>query len=329
MSEKKFITFREMPEGVATTSVVLVTSIEENVTKGAKPYVSLGLQDCSNNTVTCNDFNHRKADVEQTIAIGKLLMVEIIKKKGTGETMYYNLNGYREAPAEASLSDFIRTAPYSSEDMYSSLLNALRNMMPESKLVNLVENIYEENKEKLLYWSAAKMVHHNFYGGLLYHTLRMAQAAVQLLKVYKMADREILMCAIALHDLGKMVELETDPILGTSDMTTQGCLLGHTLLSIKMLWKEYYKNEAMYDEERIMQLEHCIAAHHGNLDWGAITVPATLEAFLLHQIDMIDSKCMQFEDQIEKVEPGTMSDKIFGLGTKVYVPLKPSSAETA
>lgn len=315
-------TFKKMPEGEKTVTVALVTSIEEATTKGGKPYVSLTLQDCEQIAVTCNDFNHTKQDVEKTIEAGKLLTVEVVTKKGSGDIIYYNLEGYKEAPAEATLNSFIKTAPIKGEDMYASILGGLKKVFPNSSLVKLVETIYEENKEKLLYWSAAKKIHHNCYSGLLYHVLRMEQAAVQLCKVYTQVNKEILMCAIALHDIGKLEELETDKSLGISDLTVKGCLFGHTLLSIKMLWKEYYKHSEQYDEEQIMQVEHCISAHHGNLDWGAITVPATMEACMLHQIDMIDSRIYQYEEQVSITEPGTMSDKVFGLGTKVYIPAK-------
>lgn len=66
---------------------------------------------------------------------------------------------------------------------------------------------------------------------------------------------------------------------------------------------------------------HVIAAHHGQLDWGAIAVPATPEAMVCHQIDMIDSRMEQFEKAYEDIEPGTMSKKLFGLGTSIYKPL--------
>lgn len=314
-------TFKEMSEGEKNVTVALVLSLEEATTKGGKKYVSLTLQDCSQTSVVCNDFNKTKADVEQTIEAGKLLTIEVVpKKSNNSDIMYYNLEGYKEAPEDANLGDFIKKAPHESEYMYQSIIGGLEKVFPDSTLVELVKNIYESNKEKLLYSSAAKGVHHNCYGGLLYHTLRMEQAAAQICKVYTQANKEILMCAIALHDLGKLEELETDKVLGFAEYTIPGNLLGHTLIGIKMLWKEYYENPALYDEEQIMQLEHCIAAHHGNLDWGAITVPATLEAYLLHQIDMIDSRAYQYEEQIASTAPGTMSDRVFGLGTKVYVP---------
>ena len=180
----------------------------------------------------------------------------------------------------------------------------------------LVKSIYEENKTKLLYWSAAKSVHHNCYGGLLYHTLRMMRSAFTLTKVYTTINKDVLFAAVALHDIGKITELETDE-LGVADYTVDGTLFGHALLGIEMI----NAKASGYNPELIRLLKHCLAAHHGQLDWGAVTIPAIPEAMMLHQIDMIDSRMYQFEKAIEEItEPGQLGDKVFGLGTKVYRP---------
>ena len=70
-----------------------------------------------------------------------------------------------------------------------------------------------------------------------------------------------------------------------------------------------------------MLLKHMIASHHGKLEYGAITVPSIPEAMILHELDMIDSRIYQFEQVRKDLEPGSMSDKIFGLDTRVYRPL--------
>ena len=44
-------------------------------------------------------------------------------------------------------------------------------------------------------------------------------------------------------------------------------------------------------------------------------------AEMKHELDMIDSRIYQFEQVRKDLEPGSMSDKIFGLDTRVYRPL--------
>lgn len=82
-----------------------------------------------------------------------------------------------------------------------------------------------------------------------------------------------------------------------------------------------------YDKEKVRLLKHMLCAHHGNLDWGAITVPVIPEAMMLHEIDMIDSRIYQFEQVMKDLEPGSISDKIFSLGSRVYKPLEEDKDE--
>ena len=187
-------------------------------------------------------------------------------------------------------------------------------------LAGLAENILLANKEKLLKWSAAESIHHNMYGGLLYHTYRMAHQAIMFVDIYPSLNKELLVAATILHDIGKLYELNSDE-LGVSEYTINGQLFGHVYIGMRMIEDENQKG--YYDQEMIKCLMHCISCHHGKLEWGAITLPHIEEAAVLHYIDMIDSRVQQYEMTYEDMEPGTVSNsKIFGLdGVKVYKPL--------
>ena len=76
------------------------------------------------------------------------------------------------------------------------------------------------------------------------------------------------------------------------------------------------------DPEVIRLLRHLIASHHGKIEYGAAALPAIPEAFVLNEIDMIDSRMYQLEASMEKLEKGTMSkDRSFFLGNvKLYNP---------
>ena len=66
---------------------------------------------------------------------------------------------------------------------------------------------------------------------------------------------------------------------------------------------------------------HCVGSHHGLKGWGALASPSIPEAMLLCQIDRIDSQMYQFEDSYGRLEEGALSEKVFGLDTRVYKPL--------
>ena len=136
--------------------------------------------------------------------------------------------------------------------------------------------------------------------------------------VYTDLDAEMLIAAAALHDIGKIVELKTT-MTGEADYTIDGRLFGHTLIGIQMIEKA--AEELGVKCERIRLLEHCIAAHHGKAEYGAITVPATAEAQALNILDTLDAKMYQFEDAYRSVDCGMLSGKIFALdNTTVYRP---------
>lgn len=304
---------KELELNKKTTTVVLLQAIEESETKSGRPYCKLTLSD-GVTSVTANIWDTEKAQIK---VAEKSLMTAELYPKMYQESVSYEVYRYGVAPADANIQDYIVHAPYKSEDMYESILANMRKEGGDSPLVSLVEAIYEENREKLMYWSAAKSIHHNFSGGLLYHTFRMVRAGVSITKVYPSLRKDVLLAGIALHDIGKLEELETDT-LGVAEYSVDGSLFTHAYLGMRMI--EETAKRLSIQEDLVRQVMHVIAAHHGQLDWGAIAVPATPEAMVCHEIDMIDSRMEQFEQAYKDMEPGTMSKKIFGLGTSIYKP---------
>ena len=50
-----------------------------------------------------------------------------------------------------------------------------------------------------------------------------------------------------------------------------------------------------FPPEVLIQLQHLILSHHGRQEYGSPTVPMTVEAFLLSQIDEMDAKMYLME----------------------------------
>ncbi len=228
------------------------------------------------------------------------------------------------APTEpAEIQDFIISAPEKPEKMYQLLVSYLKNCREDEwGIVDLTQEILEENKDKLLMWGAAKAIHHNFYGGLLYHTLSMVQEAYVTQKANKRLNNELLICGTILHDIGKLRELTTDEI-GVSDYTIEGRLIGHIVLADEMILEKVFlaKQEGHpYPSEKVSMLRHMILSHHGTTEWGSPVAPAILEAEVLHQIDYMDSRLIQYTDAYNKLEAGEMSERIYGLGSSVVRP---------
>lgn len=311
---------KELPMDQKTTITLLLTSIEEKETRNSSPYCTLTLTD-GIDTIIAQLWNTKKENVK--VQEKTLISAEIYKKM-YNESVSYEVYQYGPAADTENINDYIVHAPYDSQKMFDRILDRLDKGVKEpTALSEFTKQILFDNYDKILTWSAASKIHHNCRGGWLYHTFRMVESAYYLRCVYQV-DAELLICGTILHDIGKLKELDTDN-LGTAEYTIPGTLFGHSTLGIEMIDKAYesWKKEIHKDlpEERVMLLKHMIASHHGKLEYGAITVPSIPEAMILHELDMIDSRIYQFEQVRKDLEPGSMSDKIFGLDTRVYRPL--------
>lgn len=320
MAGKK-IQVSELKVGTTVQGYMLVTKITERTGKKAN-WCDVELSD-GNKTIKAKCWNVTKEtfDIEEKSVID----VEIFTDTYMGEPSY-TINKYVAVTYETSgliPADFATRAPIDSEVMLDEIREMLKQSaggeIREGSLAKLAENLLLDNKEKVLMWSAAESIHHNMYGGWLYHTLRMTRQAIVLAEVYPSLNKELLIVATVLHDIGKLYELDTDE-LGNAEYSIDGQLFGHAYIGMRMIEKERIKNN--YNLEMVKCLLHCIASHHGKLEWGAITIPHIEEAAVLHYIDQIDSKVMQFEKNYEDMEPGAMSEsRIFGLDNiKVYKP---------
>ena len=89
-----------------------------------------------------------------------------------------------------------------------------------------------------------------------------------------------------LHDLCKIYEL-TDGL--NVEYTEEGKLVGHLVKGLEIVDRFSYriKNFPHYTK---MHLKHILLAHHGEYEYGSPKIPQTSEAFLVHLIDLMDSK---------------------------------------
>jgi 3'-5' exoribonuclease len=128
---------------------------------------------------------------------------------------------------------------------------------------------------------AASGMHHAYIGGLLEHTLGVAQAAIAMTPPGM--DNAYILAGAILHDVGKCEEYTM-----TGKIRPAGKLIGHAALGVSSflsLASGFKIPEA--DKQRVA---HLIAAHHGRREWGAIVEPQTVEAWVVHFADMLDAR---------------------------------------
>ncbi len=138
---------------------------------------------------------------------------------------------------------------------------------------------------------ASQSHHHAYVGGLLEHTVAVADLCTGLSRVYDAADGDLLVTAALLHDVGKVDELSCDTVI---DYTDEGRLIGHVVLGERRLRAAIAAAGADVPPDVLVRLSHTMLSHHGELEWGAPKRPCTLEALLLHHADNLDAKAAGF-----------------------------------
>ena len=158
-----------------------------------------------------------------------------------------------------------------------------------------------------------KLQAHTVNSVIVYYTVKLLEAGF----VEKDIDSDILLSAVALHDIGKIEELETS-VVGATEYTPAGQSYGHLALGMEIVRKKAESGE--YDPRLIANVLHCIASHHGFIEWGALAEPQTIEAKILFILDMIDSRVEPIETEYEGMDPGE-ARKLTNNSTAVKAPV--------
>ncbi len=294
---------------------LLIKEIQSKTARNGSSYLTFSFTD-GKEVLSANMWDATEDSIE--VKAKEIAYVSLEGKLYNGK-MSYTVEHIRPSyPSEGvSLTDFIPTSHIPPETLYEFCISKI-DKMADKELAALVNDIYLSNRERLLWQSAAKSVHHNKVGELLWHTARMAKMAGAAADTYSFLDRDMLLAGVLLHDIGKLEELSTDE-LGITDYTKDGYLFGHALLGIETVKKHAEKLGT--SEEKVRCLAHIIASHHGIREYGAIAMPATAEAYAVHCIDLIDARMYIFEETLGKTEAASFSDPIYTLdGTRIYRP---------
>lgn len=169
--------------------------------------------------------------------------------------------------------------------IYSELLDYIQKIEDE-KLRTFVLGIYETNKEKIKVTPAAKLMHHNYIGGLMVHTLEcLNYAELNMNNFFQRVNKDEVYAACLLHDIGKIFEYKIDLESGLIDYEEdfRKEWITHSQYGFSICMTNGFK-----------RIARMIAAHHGRAEWGAIIDlnEKDLESivYLIHHIDDLSAK---------------------------------------
>ena len=268
----------ELHEGDRINGIYLCKQKQSAVTKNGKPYENIILQD-KTGIMDGKIWDPNSLGIDDFDALDYIDVVgDVTSFAGA---MQLNIKRVRKAAEdEYDPADYLPVSENSTDDMYSQL-RAFIDSVENTYLSALLKKLFVEDEAFVKAFeghSAAKTVHHGFIGGLMEHTLGVTRLCDYMSKAYPVINRDLLITASLLHDIGKTKELSAFPL---NDYTDEGQLLGHIYMGAQMI-NDLAHQIPEFPEVLKNELIHCILSHHGELEYGSPKKPALVEAVALN-----------------------------------------------
>ena len=205
------------------------------------------------------------------------------------------VESFEEAEAPDDISAFLPPLHTDSE-RHQARFWVLSASVREPNLRQLLDIIFDKNGKRWPQFRdavAAEKMHHAYSGGLLHHTVEVAEACAFHCDVYPRLDRNLLVACALLHDLGKLEELEHGLLAGS--YTDAGLLGGHITLGADTINRFIRSRLKDFPEALRLAVNHMILSHHGSREFGSPVVPAFAEAEVLAHCDRMSARLFQFQ----------------------------------
>lgn len=286
---------RDYKEGDRIFDIYLCKHKQSAVTKNGKAYDNVILQD-KTGTLDAKIWDPNNPGIGEFDTLDYIEVYgDVTSFQGALQVNVKRIRKCQEGEYEPS--DYLPVSSKNIDEMFSQLLDIIKSIKnPYYK--RLLELFFVEDAafaQKFRTSSAAKRIHHGFVGGLLEHTLSVTKLCDYYCGVYPILKRDLLLTAAICHDMGKVREISLFP---ENDYTDDGQLLGHIVMGSQMVAERAAGIEG-FPHQLLTQLQHCILAHQGKLEFGAPKTPALIEAMALYYADDTDAKLETFKEILE------------------------------
>jgi 3'-5' exoribonuclease len=268
---------------------------ERQISRAGSPYLNLELRD-STGTIRARAF--RDADV----LAGRFERGEVVRVQGRvtrfREELQLDVRSIARAEEqEVDPSRFLPTA-YRDLDELDGFLEHLAREVYDAPLKALLQALLGDRELRAAMRMAPFSVpvalgaprsarspgaHHAYLGGLLEHTVAVATLALELCTLHPRLDRDLLLSAAIVHDLGKTREFSYGAEV---QRTAEGRLLGHVELGLRVIAAHA---PAALAGERRLALEHCVLLHHGAESASGQRFGSP-EALALYRLNTLDAQ---------------------------------------
>ncbi len=290
----------------------LIKNVDRKVSSKGDTYLDMTLSD-SDGEINAKLWSY-SPDIH-----GEYEANEIIKVRGT-VTVYngndqLRIDRIRHITDDDGINpdDYVKSAGYDSAQMFEALYTVAQNFTDED-LSRLVLHLLDKNRTALLYWPAAFKLHHAIRGGLLMHTLSIVRLAERVCEIYPFVDKDLLIAGAILHDIAKLSEFVVTDTGIVSGYSVRGNLLGH--LAEGAMVVRQASEELNIPFEKSMLLEHMILSHHGEPEFGAAVRPAFIEAELLSELDLMDSRIYEMREAVSGTDANDFTNRLWAMDNR-------------
>jgi 3'-5' exoribonuclease len=280
---KRFVT--QLSENESLSSTFLVKAKTLGNTRAGKAFLSVRLADKSGEIE--GRVWERACEVNGRFTVNQVVRVRA-RVESYRDELQLNISAIEPVePEDVDPTVFLPSTPQDPNRLWRQLKD-LAARVENVHLQRLLQAFFSDRGfvRQMKRAPAAKRMHHAYLGGLLEHTVSVTRLLSRICDHYPSLNRDLLITAGILHDVGKVDEFSHELYL---DYTDAGRLLGHLVLGVQRVQEKIAKIQG-FPPLLALSLQHLMVSHHGEYEFGSPRRPKTPEAFALHYADDLDAK---------------------------------------
>lgn len=288
----KSVYVSDLHDGDSVDELFLVVSKSTGATRAGAPFIKCNLSD-KTGAIQAVKWDATPEEIE---SFSEADYIKVRGKVGSfnGQPQL-RIDSFYKYIDEVDSSDFLPVTHYSTDEMlteFRRLIDKVKNPQLRQLLACFFDD--ERTMHSFKEAPAAIRVHHAYLGGLLEHTLNVVKTCDLLSTIYTDVDRDILLTAASLHDIGKLQEYDWSSAFRFTDT---GHFVGHVVGGAMMV-KEAADSIEGFDPLLNLAMQHAILSHHGLKEYGSPKQPKSLEAMIVHFADELDADAAMYHNAL-------------------------------
>ena len=256
-------------------------------------------------------------ELRESIGKGQVVKVKGIVGKYR-EKLQARVEKIRPAQdGEYDLQSIIPSTPHNINEM-AALVDKLVTSITDPHLKKLMELIFSNPQfiKEYKHCPGGSKWHHTYLGGLLEHSLGVAELCDFIAGKHSHLNRDLLITAGLLHDVGKIKEFSVTAVIEYSD---EGRLEGHIVMGERFV-RNMCERIDDFPANLKMLLSHLMLSHQGFKAFSSPVEPMIPEGFVLYYADELDSKLNALNRITKKTlnEGKSWSEYVKILGRYIY-----------